>query len=219
MEELKKLLTDPFDKVEKNDLKGFQDKCFEIAEDLFCNYCINCNGEKYYFAEIEFYYYEGRNFNEKWNEVTYSRKCKAGEIFYHLSGMDISFNSNLPQDFKKKKVGYGGGILIRSVVEKDGNTEKIIVGPLTCVNKMLNACHGKKMPFVDKAKAGRNVALLPTYRYLGKKDFDNIEKKESKDSNQGIDLKLAFFDDALQPKWNNARSSYYSNRLTKYKNK
>ena len=213
MEELKKILTDPFDKVEKNDLKGFQDKCKDIAEDLFHNYCINCNGKEYYFAEIEFYYYEGRNFNEKWNEVTYSRKSEAGEIFYHLSGMDICFNSDLPQDFKKKKVGYGGGILIRSVVEVDDNTEKIIVGPLTCVNKMLNACHGKEMPFVKKANAERIVEPLPTYRYLGKKDFANIEKKESKDRKQGVDLKLAFFDNALQPKWNDARPSYYSKRL------
>ena len=51
MEELKKLLTDPFDGVK--DING---KVEEIAKELFCNYYIDCNGKKFYFAEIEFYY-------------------------------------------------------------------------------------------------------------------------------------------------------------------
>ena len=58
MEDLIQSLTNPFDGLEENDLKGFQDKCKTIANEMFRNYCINCNGKEYYFAEIEFYYYE-----------------------------------------------------------------------------------------------------------------------------------------------------------------
>mgnify|MGYP003292429639 CR=1 FL=1 len=43
----------------------FQKTCSDIAKDLFCNYCINCNGREYYFAEMEFYYWEKKKWNEK----------------------------------------------------------------------------------------------------------------------------------------------------------
>lgn len=210
MEELKKLLTDPFNKVEKNDLKGFQAKCKDIAEDLFCNYCIKCNGKEYYFAEIEFYYYDEKRFTDDWNEVTYERDgYNPGDLFYHLSGMDICFDSHLLK-IKGKKVGCGGGILIRSIVD---TKEEITVGPLTCVNKILNACKGGEMPKIDFAPRQRNCIPKETYRYLGKNDFEAIPKKKNKDG----ELKLAFFDSSLSEKaWNEARSSYYKNRLVKY---
>lgn len=57
MEKLIEKLNNPFDGLSKEE---FQDKCFEIAEDLFCNYCINCNKKEYYFVELEFYYWEKR---------------------------------------------------------------------------------------------------------------------------------------------------------------
>ena len=28
-----------------------------IAEELFCNHYIDCSGKKFYFAEVEFYFY------------------------------------------------------------------------------------------------------------------------------------------------------------------
>lgn len=215
-EKLKGMLEDPFDGLKENN--EFKDKCKEIAKELFCNHCINCNGTKYYFAEIEFYYYDSERYLQnreqyKWQEVTYPRTCAAGALFYHLSGMDVCFISNLPKDFKKKKEVFGGGILIRSIWEKDDKDNQIItVGPLTCVNKILNACNGKQMPELKKISPLEQIDITPaeTYRYLGKKDFDSIAKQKNRDGN----LELAFYDSNIQEKdWKHARSSYYSNRL------
>ncbi|MBP5481336.1 MAG: hypothetical protein J6Y22_06260 [Paludibacteraceae bacterium] len=196
----------------------FLEESKDIAEDLFKKYCINCNGKEFYFAEIEFYYYNDNSeeLKVKWNENTYPRECQAGDIFYHLSGMDICFNSKLPQNFKEKEDCYGGGILIRSIVEIDTNGNKIVtVGPLTCANKMLNACKGKCMP---KLRISKKLNYTPnpqkTFRYLGKTDFDLIEKGENRDGN----LKLAFYDSGInKDSWNKARSSYYEKRIMRVK--
>lgn len=97
MEELKSLLTNPFD--EKKDWNGFQDKCKEIAKKLLENYCIEYGEKKYYyFAEIEFYYYDKERWNDEWNEKTYPRDKKdAGDFFFHYSGVDICFNSKFEE--------------------------------------------------------------------------------------------------------------------------
>lgn len=192
----------------------FLEESKDIAEELFKNYCINCNGKEFYFAEIEFYYYNDNSeeLKVKWNENTYPRECQAGDIFYHLSGMDICFNSKLPQNFKKKKGCYGGGILVRSIVEIDTNGNKIVtVGPLTCANKMLNACKGECMP---KLRISKKLNYTPnpqkTFRYLGKTDFDLIEEGKNTDEN----LKLAYYDSEIKKEdWNSSRSKYYENRL------
>lgn len=186
---------------------NFQESFKSIAETLFNHFCIQSGDKEFYFAEIEFYYYDDANqFNQGWNEVTYERNgYEAGDLFYHLSGMDICFDSNLSKD-KSKKVGYGGGILIRSIVEEN---EQITVGPLTCVNKILNACKGDKMPQLVPTKQ-RNCNPIETYRYLGKNDFDAIQKKKNKDG----ELKLAYYDPLSPEAWNRARSSYYNKRLT-----
>lgn len=215
-EELKGMLMNPFDGLKENN--KFQDNCKNIAIELFCNHCINCNGTKYYFAEIEFYYYDSERYLQnceqyKWQEVTYPRTCAAGAIFYHLSGMDICFESNLPKDFKNKKEGYGGGILIRSIWEKDDKGNKIItVGPLTCVNKILNACNGKEMPKIKKLAASDQIHITPaeTHRYLGKNDFKKIDECKNKDGQ----LKLAFYYNS-DDLWKQAKSSYYNRLIRK----
>ena len=209
MEYIKKKLKDSFNSLEGNSEK-FKNECSSIAKDLFSLYCIKCGNEKvFHFAEIEFYYYNHTWFNKEWNEVTYPRTCAAGAIFYHLSGMDICFESNLPKDFKKESASFGGGILIRSIWEKYDKGNKIItVGPLTCVNKILNACDGEQMPKLEKLPASEQIDIKPaeTYRYLGKDDFKAIQENKNKDG----ELKLAFFDSSLsQKEWNKARSSYY----------
>ena len=209
MEEIKKILKNPFDNLKGNH-ENFQKACSDLATKLMKEFCIQCGNKKYYFAEIEFYYYDHTWFNKEWNEVTYPRTCAAGAIFYHLSGMDICFESNLPKDFKKKKAGFGGGILIRSIWEKDDKGNKIItVGPLTCVNKILNACDGKQMPKLEKLPASEQIDIKPeeTYRYLGKDDYKNIDDCKNKDGK----LKLSFYDNA-EDLWKNAKTSYY-NRL------
>ena len=191
----------------------------QIAHNLMNNYCIRCWEKDYYVAEIEFYYYREEDkvfFEERkknWEEITYPRKTNAGDLFYHLSGIDICFESDLKKD-KSGMIGYGGGILIRAIVDAN-DPQELIVGPLTCKDKILNACAGKEMPSLEHASTKRNIKLSETYRYLGKSDFDSIEnpEKENRDGNH----KLAFYDAMVPSLWNAARSSYYNYRLIRKK--
>ena len=207
MNDFLRKLKNPFDGLDKNNVDEVQHKCKELSIELFNNYCIKCKDKKYYFAEIEFYYFKEDCLNEKWNEVTYPRKgYKSGSLFYHLSGVDICFESNLE---RRKGVlkGKGGGILIRSIVDEYGN---LFVGPLTCVNVMLNSCKGRKMPQLKRLPTSRNITPSETYRFLGDNDWGKIGNG-NKDGN----LKLAYFDGTTisEESWNSTRSSYYSKRL------
>lgn len=192
----------------------------KIAENLMNNYCIKCGNKEYYLAEIEFYYYSDKHkeyFEEgkkNWEEITYPRKTNVGDLFYHLSGIDICFESDLKKD-KRGLIGYGGGILIRAIVDAN-DPKNLIVGPLTCKDEILNACEGKEMPSLEPASKKRNIKLSETYRYLGKNDFDSIENKETE--NRDRNHKLAFYDAMTPSLWNTARSSYYSYRLTRENN-
>ena len=67
--------------------------------DLLQNYVLCVSGAEFAFAEIEAYF-TGADRN------TYKRTSRAGEIFFHNFGFDISFRS-VPQS--------GGGILVRSL--------------------------------------------------------------------------------------------------------
>lgn len=206
MEELIKLLENPFDDVTTEET--FQEKCKKIATKLFKDYCINCNGKTFYFAEIEFYYYKEGVWEKNWNSATYPRdfKGKCGQLFYHLSGVDICFDGNLKKE-NSVFTGKGGGILIRSIVNSSNNS--LIVGPLTCANTLLNACDGKNMPSVRPLKESHNYEIMQTYRFFGDEDFAKIENGTNRDG----ELKLAFFDSKIDPNiWNKARSKY-SKRL------
>ena len=191
-EDLKKMLTNPFKGLKENDLTGFQGKCTEIAEELFNHHCILCGKKKYYFAEIEFYYYDSEQYLQnreqyKWQRVTYPRKCKAGRLFYHLSGVDICFES----DYDNQKAKFGG-ILIRAI-KKDS---LIIAGPLNCKDAILNACADNNMPKIKllEATKRRNITPETTYRALGKNDID-IEKD-----------RLCFYDSYSD--WNPKKEKY-----------
>ena len=210
-EDLKKDLQEP---IEKLNASNVQETFKEIAKKLFKNYCIQCGEKKYYFAEIEFYYYTEKSpktdsNNCNWQGVTYDRKKKVGDLFYHLSGCDICFDSELKKSENKKgkKVGYGGGILIRSLVDEDNN---VTAGPMICVNQMLNECGKGNVPSLVKQENKMDLEVQETYRFLGDKDFKLIEKKQNRDG----DLKIAFFNKKIEKKsWDKARPSYYSNRF------
>jgi len=182
-----------------------------IAKELFSGYYIKCGSKNFLLAEIEFYYYKEGELEEPWNDVTYCREnYKAGELFYHLSGVDICFDSCLTKCGKKKK-GEGGGILIRSLYDED--SKRVIVGPLTCVNTMLNACDNAELPKMKTLDKRKNIDdPQSTYRFLGETDFGLIPN-----GNKDKKLKLAYFDKTIKAElWNAARSSYYKNRLTKW---
>ena len=145
-EELKKLLTNPFEGLTKVDVTCIQESCEKIAKMLFENYCIKCGNNTFRFAEIEFYYYKKEktgdcNFDDNWNKETYPRNKNAGELFFHYSGVDICFQCHFEEKEKNDEYGEFGGILIRSLLDGD----KIIAGPLFCANTMLNACK-QQMP-------------------------------------------------------------------------
>lgn len=185
-------LKNPFKGLTSGNVKEFQDKCLYIAKQLLSDFCIEC-GEKekkyYNFAEIEFYYFDKKDFNEEWNIVTYARdEYQAGDLFYHLSGVDICFDSKYSEN-------RFGGILIRSLIT-DG--QKLITGPLSCKDELLNACKGSCMPKLQKAKL--QVAKEPktTKRLLGHTAMiENIDG----------DYYLCFYDGNIT-NWNTERTWY-----------
>ena len=130
-ENLKELLQEVKPKLTEEDLKS---KFKEIAEELFSNYYIEKNGIKYYFMELEFYYYSD---NHK-DFITYPRYAEAGDWFFHASGVDICFDSNLEYDENDKIISdlskaHFGGILIRSLKKVDTNdNSKYLTGPHKC---------------------------------------------------------------------------------------
>lgn len=103
------------------------DKVFqEIAETLMRDYAIQRGEKTYRLLEIEFYYYN-KNFNDykdtiKEKQITYPRSTSFGQWFFHSSGVDLTFNSN-------KDAGYGGGILIRKIVDEEND---VTIGSLKC---------------------------------------------------------------------------------------
>jgi sulfate/thiosulfate import ATP-binding protein cysA len=81
------------------DAERAQAKIENFMRDLLQNYVLCVSGAEFAFAEIEAYF-TGADRN------TYKRVSRAGEIFFHNFGFDISFRS-VPQS--------GGGILVRSL--------------------------------------------------------------------------------------------------------
>ena len=102
---------------------GYQKAFDEIAEILLKQVAI-CKGEKiFYIKDIEFYLYE----NNHRDIVTYPRICKAGQWFFHPSGIDISFESSVDvksNDFELfqpilREDAFFGGVLIRAIYPAD----------------------------------------------------------------------------------------------------
>ncbi len=118
----------------------------KIASVLFKDYGVECGSIFYHFAEMEFYYYRKGEFEYPWNTITYPRDKENGEFFYHLSGVDICFESR-----SSKENAEFGGIIIRSLaILSEGCEKNVVFGPLTCKNEMLNHCH-REMPTLRKS--------------------------------------------------------------------
>ena len=110
--------------------KPWKNDFADMAIELMSNYIIKKGNIVYEFAEIEFYLY----CEEHKDTSVYPRYCKAGECFYHYSGMDIAFETCTDAG----KIAFGG-ILIRSLLKigKSGCKE-LIAGPLRCKDELLN---------------------------------------------------------------------------------
>ena len=165
-----------------------------LASEIIKNYCIVCSDKMYRFAEIEFYYYDKNNnlLDEEWNHRTYPRtEKKAGDLFFHYSGVDICFDSNFGE-------GCFGGILIRSLFDEEKH--RYITGPLLCANEILNTCSSKKVwPRIEQAEE-RACEIDTTTRY-------------------GIyDVRLCYFDKKIKENLKNTfkdASWDYKKQLTK----
>ena len=110
------------------DAERAQAKIENFMCDLLQNYVLCVSGAEFAFAEIEAYF-TGADRN------TYKRTSRAGEIFFHNFGFDISFRS-VPQS--------GGGILVRSLRVLSG--AELLAGGLPdstgCLPGLAGGLHG-----------------------------------------------------------------------------
>lgn len=174
-EDLKKDLQEPIEKLNGSNV---QETFKGIAKKLFENYYIQCGEKKYYFAEIEFYYYEKEKLCADWNRKTYPRTDKqVGDFFFHYSGFDICFESCFDK-------GKFGGILVRSLRDEKGN---FITGPLVCLLEILNACAKLKIwPELVHSQEQECCDLAEPIARCGITYKDNQE-----------DMKLCYYDKRL----------------------
>lgn len=99
---------------------NIEKKFQNLASILLHNVVIQKGNKKYRLTDIEFYFYCPTH----QDIITYPRNSKAGEWFFHSSGVDLSFESNVPM---REKASTGklvpcltsdsafGGILIRGI--------------------------------------------------------------------------------------------------------
>ncbi len=173
-------------------------KYFEgLAKTLFNQIDILAGKDRYSLAEIEFYY-QNAIFKDGQYKDTYARTKTAGRLFWHLSGIDICFES-------KEKEGYFGGILIRSIIKEDGS---LITGPMCCSDELLNSC--------VQSSSIEKPSIIPIL--VDKEKELNIEPLST--IRQGIEadrggLEFCFY--TKRDSWTNYKGNYYSARPDKRK--
>ena len=119
-----------------------QAKIQNLMRDLLQNYVLCVSGAEFAFAEIEAYF-TGADRN------TYKRISRAGEIFFHNFGFDISFRS-VPQS--------GGGILVRSLRVLSG--AELLASGLPGFAGRLSGSKGDLSGSVGSGPLGSAVATL-----------------------------------------------------------
>ena len=124
------------------DAERAQAKIENFMRDLLQNYVLCVSGAEFAFAEIEAYF-TGADRN------TYKRTSRAGEIFFHNFGFDISFRS-VPQS--------GGGILVRSLRILSG--AELLAGGLPGTAGRLSGSEGDLSGSAGSDPLGSAVATL-----------------------------------------------------------
>ncbi|WP_298099291.1 hypothetical protein [uncultured Campylobacter sp.] len=124
------------------DAERAQTKIENFMRDLLQNYVLCVSGAEFAFAEIEAYF-TGADRN------TYKRISRAGEIFFHNFGFDISFRS-VPQS--------GGGILVRSLRILSG--AELLAGGLPGFAGRLSGSEGDLSGSAGSGPLGSAVATL-----------------------------------------------------------
>ena len=142
-----------------------------LAKEIMDKIYIDNGAYKYYPIEIEFYIYDKV---EHPDTHVYPREAETGDLFFHLSGMDICFKSSFEEIDNTIRFG---GILIRALERrKEGEeTKQLFGGPLVCKNEVLNtATERVKVAFVKPSEECTAVN-----KYTGKrKGINKYEKKE-----------------------------------------
>ena len=124
------------------DAERAQAKIENFMRDLLQNYVLCVSGAEFAFAEIEAYF-TGADRN------TYKRTSRAGEIFFHNFGFDISFRS-VPQS--------GGGILVRSLRVLSG--AELLAGGLPGFAGRLSGSEGDLSGSVGSGPLGHAAPLI-----------------------------------------------------------
>jgi len=109
-----------------------------LAEELFQFYVIQKGDVHYWLTDIEFYLYH----DQRRDIITYPRNCKAGEWFFHPSGVDIAFESNVKKDGKKPELtkdAFFGGILIRGIKKNVSECKHVLFdGPMLSCDELFD---------------------------------------------------------------------------------
>lgn len=154
----------------------------EVAELLMNNYLISKRDINYEIVEIEFYLFSPNH----QDIITYPRNSKAGEWFFHQSGVDLTFES---------KDNQFGGILIRGIKritrrEEGDNRPLLILGPQKCVDELwdaFNAFSGNAFdyPLIVSGDVPKddNIKNYPRWIPLNKKTIDKANKDIKKAKN------------------------------------
>ena len=126
MDELKTLLSCLNENSHEDKIKSTFER---IAYLLLFRSHIKTNDGNYRLLEIEFYFKNGNHEDE----VTIGRDEQPGMWWLHDWGVDVTFKS---EDKEKK---YGGGILIRTIVSLDEDTDTVVCGPQKCTWELFYA--------------------------------------------------------------------------------
>jgi len=177
----------------------------EIAMELFNNYHIQKGKQEYYFMNIEFYF-----FNKGHQDIiTYPRHLTEGKWFFHSSGVDLTFKSQLVSENIKEidaNTDFFGGILIRSLVRK--SEEKITLkGPHICEWEIFDEFDAlspmTRVPYIESNKSlgytNDDIKKCQCKRVFSYKG-DKIDNKynELNQKFKGIDLSLEQFETFLK---------------------
>ena len=134
---LKELLTK--ESLLENGVNGLEEKFDEIAKILLTKTKIVKGTREYYITDIEFYLYcDGHE-----DIITYPRNCEAGDWFFHDSGVDISFGSNLSFEDDKailENNSFFGGILLRGIKPVGGysSSKNLTDAPKNIVDELFD---------------------------------------------------------------------------------
>ncbi len=204
-------------KAEEDVKKQFE----EIADMLFQDFHIEKEGVRYDFLEIEFYFYS----KEHPDFMTYPRNTKAGEWFFHMSGVDISFESKKEEREGKEVAILGGGILVRSILKEGEKTP--ITGPYKCVDELFDKFDAfgddlenfprlKPNEKKDKYKPKPCVRWIPPF--TGKPDKEKVERKEKALSERysEFESKKSEFEELVKREYRYYRADFKSKSIKNY---